>query len=51
MDDDTVEGVVIDLCSRAFLLKSDGGQENYPGPGRPVLSEKRRSHEDGKDGG
>tara|TARA_R100000742_G_C4272500_1_gene91718 strand:+ start:1367 stop:1558 length:192 start_codon:yes stop_codon:yes gene_type:complete len=29
MDDDTVEGVVIDLCSRAFLLKSDGGQENY----------------------
>ena len=27
MDDDTVEGVVIDLCSRRFLLLSEEGQK------------------------
>ena len=27
MDDDTVLGIVIDLCSRRFLLLSDGGQQ------------------------
>ncbi len=27
MDDDTVMGVVIDLCSRRFLVLSDEGQE------------------------
>jgi hypothetical protein len=27
MDDDTVASVIIDLCSRSFLLLSDGGEE------------------------
>ena len=27
MDDDTVLGVVVDLCSRRFLLLSEEGQE------------------------
>ena len=27
MDDDTVLGIVVDLCSRRFLLLSDGGQQ------------------------
>ena len=27
MDDDTVMGIIIDLCSRKFLLLSEEGQE------------------------